>query len=98
VHLCHATACLWREVVFKLSPAEVMALAQDSAQQLVRLADRAHRRGRAELRFEYSPETFNVTEPDFALAVSNLVAEVVEASPDRPLTLNLPSTVEMHTP
>jgi 2-isopropylmalate synthase len=94
VHLCHATACLWREVVFKMTPSEVMALARESAQRLVRMADRAD----ADIRFEYSPETFNVTEPEFALEISNTVAEIVDATPSRPLTLNLPSTVEMHAP
>ncbi len=95
VHLCHATACLWREVVFRMSPAEVMRLAQDSARQMMRLADRAQGCG---IRFEYSPETFNLTEPGFALEIANSVAETVDATPGRPLTLNLPSTVEMHTP
>ena len=95
VHLCHATACLWREVVFRLSRAEVLALARDSARLMVRLADRAAGGG---IRFEYSPETFNLTEPEFALEIADTVAEAVDARPDRPLTLNLPSTVEMHTP
>lgn len=94
VHLCHATACLWREVVFKMTPAEVMALARESAQRMVRLADRAE----GVIRFEYSPETFNVTEPEFALEIANTVAEIVDATPQRPLTLNLPSTVETHAP
>lgn len=94
VHLCHATSCLWREVVFRMTPSEVMALARQSAERMVRLADRAD----GEVRFEYSPETFNVTEPDFALEIANTVAEIVDATPERPLTLNLPSTVEMHAP
>jgi 2-isopropylmalate synthase len=94
VHLCHATACLWREVVFRMTPSEVMALAETSARRLVRLADRAE----GAIRFEYSPETFNVTEPEFALEIVNTVAGIVDATPDRPLTLNLPSTVEMHAP
>ena len=95
VHLCHATACLWRDVVFRMTPAEVMRLGQQSAQQMLQLADRA---GGCDIRFEYSPETFNVTEPEFALEIANTVAEAVDATPGRPLTLNLPSTVEMHTP
>ncbi|GGT19540.1 2-isopropylmalate synthase [Streptomyces purpureus] len=94
VHLCHATACLWREVVFRKTPSEVLALAQESAQHMVRLADHAG----GDIRFEYSPETFNVTEPEFALEIANTVAEIVDATPERPLTLNLPSTVEMHAP
>ncbi|MFG1914982.1 2-isopropylmalate synthase [Micromonospora sp. NPDC048898] len=94
VHLCHATACLWREVVFRKTPSEVMALARESAEQMMRLADRA----KGAVRFEYSPETFNVTEPEYALEIANTVAEIVDATPQRPLTLNLPSTVEMHAP
>jgi 2-isopropylmalate synthase len=94
VHLCHATSCLWREVVFRMTPSEVMALARKNAEHMVRLADRAD----GAIRFEYSPETFNVTEPDFALEIANTVAEIVDATPERPLTLNLPSTVEMHAP
>ncbi|MFI2369933.1 2-isopropylmalate synthase [Streptomyces sp. NPDC018833] len=94
VHLCHATACLWRDIVLRMTPSEVVALARGSAEHMVRLADRA---GEA-IRFEYSPETFNVTEPEFALEIANTVAEIVDATPERPLTLNLPSTVETHAP
>jgi 2-isopropylmalate synthase len=95
IHLCHATACLWRDVVLRMTPAQVLELARDNAQHMVRLAERAD--GTA-IRFEYSPETFNVTEPEFALEIANAVAQVVDATPERPLTLNLPSTVEMHSP
>jgi 2-isopropylmalate synthase len=95
IHLCHATACLWRDVVFRLTAAEVLQLARDNARYMLRLADEA---GSSAIRFEYSPETFNVTEPEFALEIANTVAEIVDATPERPLTLNLPSTVEMHSP
>ncbi|MFI1969638.1 2-isopropylmalate synthase [Streptomyces cinnamoneus] len=95
VHLCHATACLWREVVFSMTPEEVERMAVASAERVARLADAA--KG-SRLRFEYSPETFNVTEPEFALGLSNTVAAVWDASPDRPVTLNLPTTVETDTP
>jgi 2-isopropylmalate synthase len=95
VHLCLATACLWRDVVFRMTPAEVMRLTQQSAQRMLRLADHADG---GDIRFEYSPETFNVTEPEFALEIANTVAEAVDATPERPLILNLPSTVERHTP
>jgi 2-isopropylmalate synthase len=95
VHLCLATACLWREVVFRMGPDELRDLAVASAGHVARLA--AAMPG-CRLRFEYSPETFNVTEPEFALNVSNQVVAVWDASPDRPVTLNLPSTVETDTP
>ena len=95
VHLCHATACLWREVVFGLSRQEVLRMAVEGARQLVRLAERAPG---TDIRFEYSPETFNLTEPEFALEIANTVTETVGATPDRPLVLNLPTTVETHSP
>lgn len=95
VHLCLATACLWRDVVFGMTAHELRQFTIKAAEHMATLADAA--RG-SQLRFEYSPETFNVTEPDFALEVSNAVVSVWDASPDRPVTLNLPSTVEADTP
>ncbi|MEE1927333.1 2-isopropylmalate synthase [Streptomyces sp. TRM 70351] len=95
VHLCNATACLWREVVFGMTAEEVETMAVRSAERVARLAGTT--RG-TELRFEYSPETFNVTEPEFALRVSDTIAGLWDASPDRPVTLNLPTTVETDSP
>ncbi|KAB1989002.1 2-isopropylmalate synthase [Streptomyces triticiradicis] len=95
VHLCNATACLWREVVFGMSADEVQQMALRSAEHIARRADAV--KG-TELRFEYSPETFNVTEPEFVLQVSNAVTTLWDASPDRPVTLNLPTTVETDSP
>ncbi len=95
VHLCLATACLWREVVFGMSAPELQKMTIDAAEHVARLADAVPA---SRLRFEYSPETFNVTEPEFALAVCDAVSSVWDASPDRPVTLNLPSTVETDSP
>ncbi|MCI0386806.1 2-isopropylmalate synthase [Streptomyces sp. CNQ085] len=95
VHLCNATACLWREVVFGMTADEVQRMALTSAERIARLADAA--RG-THLRFEYSPETFNVTEPEYVLEISNAIAALWDASPDRPVTLNLPTTVETDSP
>ncbi|WP_078495830.1 2-isopropylmalate synthase [Streptomyces sp. LaPpAH-108] len=95
VHLCNATACLWRDVVFDMSADEVQAMAVRSAEHIARKASAA--KG-TDLRFEYSLETFNVTELDFALQVANTVTALWDASPDHPVTLNLPSTVETDSP
>ncbi|MFE9407951.1 2-isopropylmalate synthase [Streptomyces sp. NPDC006704] len=95
VHLCHATACLWREVVFGLTADEVVRMAVDGAERMVRLAEREPG---TDIRFEYSPETFNLTEPELALEIAGRVAEVVDATTERPLILNLPTTVETHGP
>ncbi|MFD7666785.1 2-isopropylmalate synthase [Streptomyces sp. NPDC059788] len=95
VHLCLATACLWREVVFHMTPAELKGFTLDAARRVAGLADAMPG---AAIRYEFSPETFNVTEPDFALEVSNAVLATWNAAPDRPVTLNLPTTVETDTP
>jgi 2-isopropylmalate synthase len=95
VHLCLATACLWREVVFQMSADEVRKLTIDSAEQVARLADAMPGSG---LRLEYSPEAFNVTEPELALTIANEVTTTWDACADRPVVVNLPSTVETEYP
>jgi 2-isopropylmalate synthase len=95
VHLCLATACLWREVVFGMSAPELQRFTITAAEHVARLADAVPG---SQLRFEYSPETFNVTEPEFALEISDAVMSAWDACPERPVTLNLPSTVETDSP
>ncbi|MBM4794432.1 2-isopropylmalate synthase [Streptomyces sioyaensis] len=95
VHLYTATAPTWREVVLDRSRAEVHGLIEDAATYLMR---RAEERPGADIRFEFSPEVFNLTEPDFVLEVCNSVTELWEACPDRPVIHNLPATVEVATP
>lgn len=95
VHLCNATACLWRDEVFGMTRDQVRRMALDSAARVARRADETPR---TRLRFEYSPETFNITELEYALEISNGVVECWDAAPDRPVTLNLPSTVETDSP
>src|SRR3954469_21525634 len=95
VHLYTATAPTWRDVVLGRSRAEVHELIREAATHLLR---RAEERPRADIRFEFSPEVFNLTEPDFVLEVCNSVTELWEACPDRPVIHNLPATVEIATP
>ncbi|MFI5800430.1 2-isopropylmalate synthase [Streptomyces sp. NPDC051677] len=95
VHLYTATAPTWRNVVLSRSRAEVCRLILDAAGYLLR---KAEQRPGADIRFEFSPEVFNLTEPDFVLEVCNSVTELWEASPDRPVIHNLPATVEIATP
>ncbi|TXS18494.1 2-isopropylmalate synthase [Streptomyces sp. wa22] len=95
VHLYTATAPTWRDVVLGRSRSEVHALIRDAATRLMR---RAEERPGGDIRFEFSPEVFNLTEPDFVLDVCNGLTELWEASPDRPVIHNLPATVEIATP
>ncbi|WP_445396212.1 2-isopropylmalate synthase [Streptomyces sp. LE64] len=95
VHLYTATAPTWRNVVLGRSRDEVHRLIRDAATHVLRGAEA---RPGADIRFEFSPEVFNLTEPDFVLEVCNGLTELWEASPDRPVVHNLPATVEIATP
>ncbi len=95
VHLYTATAPVWRDVVLGQDRAGLHALIRDAAGHIARLADAVP--GTA-VRFEFSPEVFNCTEPDFVLEVCNGLTRLWDASPDRPVIHNLPATVEIATP
>ncbi|GIH92227.1 2-isopropylmalate synthase [Planobispora siamensis] len=91
VHLYTPTAPVWREVVLGRGRAEVHAMVRQAAARMARLAGEG-------TRFEFSPEVFNMTEPDFALEICNGLTELWDASPDRPVIHNLPATVEIGSP
>ncbi len=95
VHFYNSTSPLQRRVVFGQGREGIKAIAVGAAER-VRAA--ASARPRAGLRFEYSPESFTSTELDFSIEICEAVMEVLGASPDEPLVLNLPATVEVSTP
>ncbi|MFG1604776.1 2-isopropylmalate synthase [Actinoplanes sp. NPDC049265] len=95
IHLYTATAPTWRDVVLSRSRAEVHRLILDAGAHLLR---RTERRGGPAVRFEFSPEVFNLTEPDYVLEICDSMTELWQASPDRPVIHNLPATVEVATP
>lgn len=93
VHLYIATSPVWRDVVLGRDREEVWRTVRKAAEQMARRAE-----GTAHVRFQFSPETFNLTEPDFVLDLCGRLTELWDASPDRPVTHNLPATVEIATP
>jgi 2-isopropylmalate synthase len=95
VHLYNSTSTLQRRVVFGMSRAQIVELAVRGA-ALVR--EEAERLQGCDVRFEYSPESFTGTEQEFALEICEAVLAVLEPTPERPVILNLPATVEMATP
>ncbi|MEV5653117.1 2-isopropylmalate synthase [Streptomyces sp. NPDC052291] len=95
VHLYIATAPVWREVVLGRDRAEVHGVVLDAARQMDRLA---RARPGADIRFQFSPEVFNLTEPDYILEICDSLTALWDASPDRPVVHNLPATVEIATP
>jgi 2-isopropylmalate synthase len=86
---------VWREVVLGRDRGELRRIVRESAERMARLADAMPS---SYVRFQFSPETFNLTEPDFVLELCDGLTEFWDASPDRPVTHNLPATVEIATP
>jgi len=95
VHLYNSTSEVQRRVVFGLDRQGCIDLAL-SGTRLIREMSAARPEG--EVVFQYSPESFTGTEPDFAIAIVEAVAEAWGASPTRRMICNLPATVEMSTP
>jgi 2-isopropylmalate synthase len=91
VHVYNSTSLAQRQQVFKKSKEEIKQIAVDGAKLLQDLTNEAG----ANYRFEYSPESFTGTEPEFALEVCNAVLDVWKPTADRKAIINLPSTVQM---
>jgi len=95
VHLYNSTSEVQRRVVFGLDREGCIDLAL-SGTRLIRALSEARPEG--EITFQYSPESFTGTEPDFAIEIVEAVAREWGASPTRRMICNLPATVEMSTP
>jgi 2-isopropylmalate synthase len=95
VHFYNSTSELQRRVVFGLDRAGIVDIAVSAARLCKKLEATLPA---TEIRYEYSPESFTGTEPDFAVEICEAVMAVIEPTPDRPIILNLPNTVEMYGP
>ena len=94
VHVYNPTSAAQREQVFGMSKEEILGIAVDGARLLKQLTEEEG----ANYRFEYSPESFTGTEPEYALEVCNAVLDVWQPTPDRKAIINLPVTVQMSMP
>ncbi|OZG59010.1 2-isopropylmalate synthase [Bifidobacterium myosotis] len=95
VHFYNSVSVLQREVVFRKNKEEIKKLATDAAELCKHLESEA--KG-IDLYYEYSPESFTGTEPEYAVEVCNAVIGVIKPTPEHPMIINLPATVEMTTP
>ncbi len=95
VHLYNAVSPAWREVVFGMTKTQVREIAVHGAKVM---RDEAGKQPDTQWHFQYSPETFSTAELDFSLEVCEAVMEVLAPTPDHPIILNLPATVEAATP
>ncbi|WP_018023114.1 2-isopropylmalate synthase [Corynebacterium ulceribovis] len=95
VHFYNSTSILQRRVVFRKDKPEIKKIATDAAQLIKTIAADYPD---TNWRWEYSPESYTGTEVEFAREVVDAVTEIMEPTPDNPMIINLPSTVEMTTP
>ena len=94
IHFYNSTSVAQREQVFHKSKEEIKQIATDGAKLVKQLSEEYE----GNFLFEYSPESFTGTEPEYAVEVCNAVLDVMQPTPDRPMIINLPVTVEMSMP
>ena len=94
IHVYNSTSVSQREQVFRKSKEEILNIAVEGAALLKKLADETE----GNFLFEYSPESFTGTEPEYALEVCNAVLDVWKPTPDKKAIINLPVTVEHSMP
>ncbi len=94
IHFYNSVSVAQREQVFKKSKEEIKQIAIDGAKLVKKLSKEYE----GNFRFEYSPESFTGTEPEYALEVCNAVLDVLEPSENNNVIINLPVTVEMSMP
>jgi 2-isopropylmalate synthase len=95
VHFYNSTSILQRRVVFRADREAVKKIATDAA-KLCLATEKKH--PDTNWRYEYSPESYTGTELEYAKEVCDAVSEIIAPTPDKPLIINLPATVEMATP
>lgn len=94
VHLYNSTSLAQREQVFKKSKEEIVQIAVNGA----RLCKEYREKTEGNFQFEYSPESFTGTEPEFALEICNAVLKIWEPTPTDKVIINLPVTVSHSMP
>jgi 2-isopropylmalate synthase len=95
VHFYNSTSVLQRRVVFRSDKPGIVKIATDAAALCRSLEGEVPG---TEIRYEYSPESFTGTEPEFGLEICHAVMDAIAPTRERPIVLNLPSTVECYEP
>ena len=95
VHFYNSTSVLQRRVVFRADKAAITKIATDAAKSCLA---QEQRYPDTNWRYEYSPESYTGTELSYAKEVCDAVTEIIAPTPERPMIINLPATVEMATP
>jgi 2-isopropylmalate synthase len=95
MHFYNSINPLQREVVFGMDKDGIKEIAVNAAKLCKKLEESMED---TIIRYEYSPESFTLTEPDYAIEVCEAVMDVIDPTPEDPIVLNLPATVECYSP
>lgn len=95
IHMYNACAPAFRKIVFNMSREEVKQVAVEGTRSVMACMAK---HPETDWYYEYSPEVFSTTEPDFALEVCNAVTEAWNPTPEKKIVFNLPATIEATTP
>jgi 2-isopropylmalate synthase len=98
LHLYLATSPCFQQIVFNMNNEQSKALAVECTKYARSITKDDPSQAGTEWAYEFSPETFSDTDPDFALEVCEAVKAAWEPSVENPIIFNLPATVEMSTP
>lgn len=98
VHFYNSTSELQRRVVFETDMDGIIDIAISGARLCRELAEKMRAETGANIRLEYSPESFTGTEIDNAVRICDEVCRELGAAPENKVIINLPSTVEMTSP
>ncbi|MGI6262732.1 MAG: 2-isopropylmalate synthase [Succiniclasticum sp.] len=98
IHFYNSTSTLQRKIVFRKDMDGIVDIAVQGAKLIRRLTEEEVARSGMNIRYEYSPESYTGTEQDFAVRICHEVMEALGATPEHPVIINLPATVEMCTP
>ena len=95
IHLYNACAPAFRKIVFQLDKAQTLQVAVDGTKSVMACMAKYPE---TDWYYQYSPEVFSTTEPEFALEVCNAVTQAWNPSPEKKIVFNLPATIEATTP
>lgn len=98
IHFYNSTSTLQRKVVFDKEMDGITKIAVDGAKLIRELTEKEVAKSGMNIRYEYSPESFTGTETDYAVEICEAVLDTLGATAEKPVIINLPSTVEMSTP
>lgn len=98
LHLYLATSECFRRIVFGMSKEQSLAMAVRCTKFARSITKDDPSTSGTDWLFEFSPETFSDTDPDFAVQVCEAVKEAWGPTEEVPIIFNLPATVEMSTP